>query len=279
MQVDDVVFRCMTPLDGMDRSDIYTLLAELIPLAPATELEVDTLTDDGPAPEARRGERPAWMPRIGAKLGDVFRDVQQYLGPDDRLLFEDRTGVMVLHVSQPTGMSLATFYRDAATAALNGVPAQVIMGSPGGTPMVDDEDATEFFNEVVVVGQNKDDKRELFSAHYAYLPSWQDSTDDRYIGVRRTLVVIKPELNTQGDVNRAAWALFQSYGSFRGSAQRDSHLVPSLYPGDVITIDAGTEPGAVNTAYRIVGMRTKTQAFSNDVTRRWTTSYDLAEVV
>ncbi|HUX69893.1 MAG TPA: hypothetical protein VMV41_05230 [Cellulomonadaceae bacterium] len=279
MQVDDVVFRCMTPLDGMDRSDIYSLLAELIPLDIATEFECDPLTDDGPAPEARRGERPAWMPRIGARLGDVFRDVNQYLGPDDRLLFEDRTGVMVLHVSQPTGISLATFYRDTATAALNGVPAQVIMDTPGSNPLTDEEDATEFYNEIVVVGQNKDNKRQLYAAHYAYPPSWQDSADDRYVGVRRSLVVVKPELNTQGDVNRAAWALFEAYGAFRGSARMESHLVPALYPGDVITIDAGTEPGAVDTEYRIVGMRTESQTFSADVTRRWTTSYDLAEVV
>jgi len=297
-QADAVLFRGGIALDGYKRTEAYEILAKQMPLdvdgSPA-ELSY-LLPDDRPVPAARRGQKPAFQPRVGTKLSDVFFDIQKTLGPDDRLYFRDNGDdgaggrVAALVIDQPSATSQAVFYRTAAEAVTAGAPRQV-MSAPTGTPTIRyNLSAAEFYNEIYVVGQapplaadkakaGEAQPGQVVVAYYALPDSWQNDATGLQIGIRKTLVVVRPELHAQADVNAVCRALAQQLVRFNTGMQMRSYLVEDLVPGDVIETDPGEEPGATLTQWRIAGMSGELRPLEVDANRRYPCVYELAEVV
>lgn len=298
-QADEVLFRGGIALDGYKRTEAYELLARQWPLgvdATPTELSY-VLADDRPVPVARRGQKPAFQPRIGTKLSDVFFDLQKTLGPDDRLAFRDNGDdgsggrAVALKIDQPSAAVQATFYRTAAEAVTAGVPKQVMSAAPGQSALSYRLSAKEFYNEIYVVGQapplasdtakgDGPQPGQLLIAYYALPDSWQNDASGLQIGIRKTLIVVRPELQTQADVDMVCRALVEQVVRFQTGCRMRAFFVEDLLPGDLIETDPGDEPSGTTRTWRITGM-TVTDMRNQSVTanRRYPCVYELAEVL
>lgn len=298
-QADEVLFRGGIALDGYKRSEAYEILAKQFPLdvdgSPA-ELSY-VLADDRPVPAARRGQKPAFQPRIGTQLSEVFFDLQKCLGPDDRLAFRDNGDdgsggrAVALKIDQPSATSQATFYRTAAEAETAGAPKQVMSAAPGNSAFSYRLSAREFYNEIYVVGQSpplasdraKGDgpqPGQLLASYYALPDSWQNDATGLQIGIRKTLIVVRPELQTQADVDAVCRALVEQVVRFQTGMRMRSFFVEDLLPGDLIETDPGDEPSGTTRTWRITGMTvTEMRNQSVDADRRYPCVYELAEVV
>ena len=93
------------------------------------------------------------------------------------------------------------------------------------------------------------------------------------------MVVHDPALVTLVDVVKRARGLLSEFTAFRMGAELQSHLIPTLYPGDRITLDSGAEPLEADRLYEIVSMTTTAGPLSLPVARRYRTRYQCREIV
>jgi len=266
------LFRGSIGLDGMTRSEVYDLLAEQMLLDPTTEVETGTLTNDVPLPESKPGTKPSLMPRIGSSITEVFSEVLKTygLGEVARFVASDaEPGLVKLRITAPDETSQATLYRTTAEAVAGGTEATVIIG--GLQFGVSDAD---YYNDILVIGQDKKDPSSLVYARYMNPDSWQTPASPYYVGIRRLLIRIDPAYNTQAICNQVCYGLFQRFGRFVEREAVQSYLDWTLYPGDFVTIDAGEEPGASDKLHKIVAMRVASTGASG--ARRYEAVYELS---
>jgi len=297
-QAEAVLYRGQLRLDGMLRSTAYIELAQLIPLD-STEVVIPTaLPDDDLLPAGRRGEGPLWKPEIGQRLSDLLLSLAETMGPKDRLLFRDQEGVACLVIDQPSEASVATFYRTQAEADSAVVPAQCIRDADKTRALTLADDDSEFYNEIIVMGtapapavpdtaagvEETLQRGAPILAMFSDPESWKlaeigGAPNLRYVGVRRTLIAVMPQLNTDAAVQRMCRQLVERYYRFSSAGRFIAGFVETLYPGDVVTIDAGTEPTAASKVLVIRGMDTELVNLTVARSHRYTTVYEVGEAV
>lgn len=290
------IFAGSTPMDGLLRSAAYQDLSKQIPIDPVYEFLAETLADDQALSRSPRGTKPSWLPPIGARILDLLRELRQNQGPKDRLRWVDVDSVPTLYVDQPGTTSVATFYRSVADAVAAGKPAQVIMGTDKSRLLSGAQTDHEFYNDILVIGegpkpvrkpetvaeagQELPDETQLITARYQYPLSWTTPANPLYVGARRRLIAVMPHLKTEADVSWTCLALARQFVRFKASGRVSSHLVPTLYPGDVITINGGDDPLQSTADYEIRGIQTTVLNFTDELPaeRSLPCVYELGEV-
>jgi hypothetical protein len=298
-----VQYRGQLELDGALRSTAYAELAKLIPLDDtevSISVEPTALADDAPLPKGRRGEGQLWKPEISNSLLSLIYGLKDVLGPNDRLLFRDVAGTPSLVIDQPTAATQATFYRTQAAADAAGKPAQCISGPDKTRALVLARNDALFFNEIIVAGEAPAPaipdtgsaitdpaslkRRAPIVRYFAAPESWKvaeigGAPNTLYVGARRCLEVTYPQLNSDAAVELRCRQLKDQYYRFQASGAFQAGFVDSIYPGDVVTVAAGTEPDAVDTDYRLEGMQTELINLNVTASRRYRTTYEIGEVL
>jgi len=295
-QAEMVMYRGQLALDGALRSTAYASLFSLIPLD-TTEVSIPTaLPDDKVLPAGRRGDGPLWKPEIGMRLASLILSLQEMMGPKDRLMFRDVSGTPALVIDQPSAASLATFYRTQAEADAAGVPAQCIRGDKL-RALVLTRDDSEFFNEITVQGEapapaipdtasgaTGELKRGApIVRYYADPSSWKvaeigGAPNLLYTGTKQTCTWVNLQLNTEAAVELNLRQMVDRFHRFANAGQFQGGFVPTLYPGDLVTIDAGTEPDATDKVLEIQGMSTEVVSLTLEASKRYKTIYEVGEV-
>lgn len=292
-QAAEILYRGGIGLDGIDRSEAYQALARQMVLKtewteaeaglsedvrPPLELAIGDLDDDGPLPEAGAGERPALLPRTGTSILRAFQDVLRGFGPRDRAQFREG----VLHIDQPSDTPAVTLYHTSAEAASAGVPTQYLAGADRRACWQTETTDDGFVNEIILVG-GKDGNGELLAWYWNDPPSWNAPVvivgglpvdNPRYIGVRRTLILVRPELRTEADLARAGYALWRAFYRFQFGGALQGWLLPTVYPGDTIRLAVGNKPAGYGSIdYVVEGMRTVAGHQNLPAARRHRTTY------
>jgi hypothetical protein len=270
------IFRGSYSLDSMKRSEVYQLIAEQANFD-ASEIVIDpNLLNDIALPSANDSEKPSLMTKIGTNCLDVIKEVQEYYSVNDLIYFrDDGAGSTKLYISNPSSSLKATFYRDAITANVNLSPTTVIATTPGSSAMTIQVNDKNFYNDFWIIGG--DAGKQLFASHYEYSPSWRTPADPLYIKNKKTVIIVNPAWNSQSIVNVVGYSLFKKYCKFSISLTIESFLYPSLYPGDIIAIHPGGEPGATLNYFKVISMSTKMEKLLNPSSRRYRCVYELEE--
>lgn len=278
-QVDRQLFRGSIPLDGLKRSEVYQLLAEQVPLDPATEIDVATdLRDDLVLPTTRHGDEPAFLPQAGTTLGEVIRDLRRMFGHHDLVRFLGT----VFTVTDRSEDLVATFHRhpDQVPELPDGL-VHLVIGAADATQAFDEqEDDDSFVNDLWVIGRDPDSPRERPKPIVGYVQdpaSWQDDTAPLFVGTRRTILVQRPELTSQAAVNAVARSVWQEFHRFPKTTKVTAAFDPALQYGDRAVLEAGADPTATDCLVEVVGMVTacRDKPWSYQVDQRWETTYTL----
>jgi len=213
--------------------------------------------------------------KIGENVLDIFKDLQKYFSVDDKLAFRDNgSGTVVLYITNQNNTNKGTIYRSDSTQS---TPLVIASGGGDNKPQKISANDKSFFNDIFVIGGDIEGAQgtgNIFMANYRYPPSWQNTADPLYIRKRRILIAISPAWNTQGLVNVVGYGLFKKYVKFDIGEVIDAFLQYNIYPGDILTLDAGGT-GESDRTVKIKAMRTSLQKLSRPLTRRYSCQYEV----
>jgi len=273
------VFTGSYALDGMTRSEVYTLLAEQMGLDTATQLSISAdLLSDTPLPQADQGKKKSLKTKIGENVLNIFKETQKFYSVEDKLLFkDDGLGSFKLFITNEDNTNHGTILRSNPTQS-----TPLVVASIGGDNKPQKYALTDknFFNDIYVIGgdvESLESTGNVFVSNFRYPPSWQTTTDPLYIRKRRLLIAINPAWNTQAMCNLVGRALFLRYCRFDVSLSVNSFLQYNIYPGDIVTLDKGGDTGG-DLTMRIVGMKTTMLKLSRPLSRRYATIYELEDI-